>query len=122
MERKTKYVKGEAVTSIDELLSDIHAGRFVYLNGVPKHPLWLHCMTLQTIEGFVRNRRLHHAVRRDGAVRCAFAESCDFDFCIHHSVHEYMGAHGGCGPSSYCRYRRENVGCVPVEEPCSQQD
>lgn len=49
MPRKNKFIKGNKLTNMTQLLIQVNKGRYVYFNHKPQHPGIIKSMTLNTL-------------------------------------------------------------------------
>ena len=116
MPRKTKYVKGEPICDLDQFVSILDAGQWVYWCDRPKHPGFLASMRLRVLQGAVRSGILHLAVERASARICDHAKVCTYEPCLHRFAHV-------CRPGAVrCYGIQAAIECVLLEAQCSPQD
>ena len=58
------FRKEESIPNIEDLLTELKAGNWVYLHKVPKHPSIILNMTLGTVRGFLHKGLISYAIRR----------------------------------------------------------
>ena len=110
MGRKTKYVKGEELFTIDMLTMVIENHEYVYLNDRPLHPAWLYNMSLQRLMMFLRGGNLHCTVERSKARVCDHAKTCTYQGCLHRFAHI-------CRPGAVkCYEIQQTIECLPWDE------
>jgi len=63
--RKNKYRQGSVIRTIGELLCEIEAGRYVYLNHKPQNPGWVISMQLRAVLLFLNSGRIRKAEAND---------------------------------------------------------
>lgn len=61
--RIKKFQKGGVVRSLRGIVDAYENNRYLFLNGVPKHPAWLFNMQLRTVFFFLSRRALRYAQR-----------------------------------------------------------
>jgi len=65
MARKRMYRPGEIITSVDSLIQEIHAGRYIYIRGKVQHPGWVSSMQFRTVFLYVRGGSVRFALKNE---------------------------------------------------------
>jgi hypothetical protein len=69
----SKYHKGDLILSLEALVTEILAGRAVYMRDKVQNPAWLQNMNLRTLELFVGGEKMWYAIENAGNYHC---EAC----------------------------------------------
>lgn len=62
MPKKLKYRKGRLIESLAQLELYLNWDHWIYLRDTPKHQRVIECMTLDTINRFIRGKALWQAI------------------------------------------------------------
>lgn len=90
MARKNKFEKGAAYTSLDEVWESCQQGRWFYWHDRPIHFGFIQNMSMRTVAGAVRGRRLFQAFRVSGQMVCNQADGCEYaGECEHAHPHPF---------------------------------
>jgi hypothetical protein len=113
MPRKTKFVKGEAITSIGELAEVLGRNEYVYWQSRPVHPGWMRSMQFQTLIQAVIGRCVFRAVA--ALVRpmiCDHSATCPVsNFCEACKPHEFNP--NVCDVKQRCVFSHQDTVCTP---------
>jgi len=63
MPKSLKYLKGNKITSIEELLALLELGRWVYWGSRPKHPSVIENISIATVKAALRAEMLYEAIQ-----------------------------------------------------------
>ena len=66
--KKSKYKKGEVITTMDAVAQCYRSKQWIYLHDKPKHPSWIYNMTFATVDILLKAKRLHFAVKLEGGI------------------------------------------------------
>ena len=59
---KKKYRKGYTIFGLDDLMTRLEKGQWVYLRDKVMHPGFIRSMTLHTVQGFINARLISEAI------------------------------------------------------------
>jgi hypothetical protein len=68
-EKRRKFREGPIVRTLAEAVMHMSAGDWLYLHQKPQHPRVIACMTIGTLEAFIRGGSCKLAIRNEGAMK-----------------------------------------------------
>ena len=60
--KPTKYIRGPQFTNMNDLITAVFSGEYIYLHYKPQHPAVIKNMTVATLEIFVRGGSARYAI------------------------------------------------------------